>query len=737
MLTENLQKLNSMQQQATKYFDSPLLILAGAGSGKTTVIVNKIAYLLQNSQNEEFQNSILFNIKPWEILAITFTNKAANELCNRLNLILGTSSSLINAGTFHSQCIKILIKHIENLNYSSNFTIYDTQDCVRLLKKDVFEKLKINSKMFDPKTVLYEISKAKNKFLNPDEFANQNKDNFYKFEISKIYKTYQTFLQNANAVDFDDIIFLTVKLFKQCEDVLDFYQNKFKYVLVDEYQDTNSVQFELIKLLTLKNSNLCVVGDDDQSIYKFRGAAVENILNFEKHLKNVKIIRLEQNYRSTQNILNAANKLIANNSYRKQKTIWTDNGDGEKIEQVQVSNENEEAKFICSRIEENLKKGFKFSDHAIFYRMNAQSATMERFLVRHSIPYQIVGAKKFFDLKEIKDILAYFTVINNVDDNLRLLRIVNEPKRGLGSSTLEKIQNIAMIHNKSIYKIMELAANFEELNSKLSQINKFCSLIQFLKNRVDQVSLPVFFDELLQHTSYLKTLEGDERFEQRLENLKEFKTTLIQFEQENEKAKLTDFLNEIALYTDLNELDSNSDRVCLMTLHSAKGLEFPIVFMIGMEDGIFPSSQSISNQSDLEEERRLAYVGITRAKQKLCLVHASQRLIFGTTKMCKPSRFLYEIPDNLKQIKFNSFLNVSQPVSNQDKNFKVDFKSVIAKPVKQPINFDVFDKVKHPFFGIGKVISITPMGNDNLIEIEFEKVGKKNVMANYAKLVKI
>ena len=745
ILEKQFQKLNDVQKEAVTYFDSALLILAGAGSGKTTVIVNKIAWLL-NSNFVNDKNSIFFNLKPWQILAITFTNKAANELCDRLKLILNSDANLINAGTFHSQCVKILIKHINLLGFNNSFTIYDTQDAQKIFKKEIFKKLNINSTVFQPKTVLYEISKAKNSFLSPDEYAEKFNYDFYKTEVSKIYKLYQTYLKNANALDFDDIIFLTVKLLKTYPEILEIYQNKFKYVLIDEYQDTNFVQFELVKLLTKKNLNLCVVGDDDQSIYRFRGAVVENILNFDKQLKNVKIIRLEQNYRSTQNILSSANFLISNNMFRKEKRIWTDKGDGEKINQIQLDNENEEADFICNEIENNLKNGFKYSDHAIFYRMNAQSANIEKFLIRHSIPYQIIGAKKFYELKEIKDLIAYLTVLNNPHDNLRLIRIINEPKRGIGNSTILKLQNLSIELNQSIYEILSKIDELNTLKIKSKPLKSFYNLLKQLMTKVGMLPLPDLFEEILFTTGYFETLKKDEKFEQRMENLKELKTNLMQFENENAEIgqiNLANFLSEVALYTDLNELNSNIDRVNLMTLHSAKGLEFPVVFMTGMEEGVFPSGQAIQSQNELEEERRLAYVGITRAKQKLYLTYVNQRLIFGSTQRFKPSQFLNEIPDKFKQIKniteINNIKNFNFNNANKfntNKFFKCDLNKQTQVNLKN-INFFKNDMVKHPIFGQGIVVSVLPMGNDNLIEINFNKTGLKKVMANYAKLEKI
>ncbi len=771
ILENEFLKMNPMQRQAIFTVNGPLLILAGAGSGKTTVIVNRIAYILKYG-NSYFDENIDENFtdektlkslenlaksgkkideseidpnifksnppRPWEILAITFTNKAANELSERLEQLLGDQANDIHAGTFHSQCVKILFRHIEKLGYQNNFTIYDTDDSKRVIK-DIISKMNLSDKIYPAKSVLSEIGRAKDRFLTPKQYEAEAENNMRKREIAKIYKIYQSEIKNANALDFDDILFLTVELFEKNPDILEKYQNKFKYILVDEYQDTNHVQYRLIKLLSGKNQNLCVVGDDDQSIYKFRGATIENILNFEKQMDNVKIIRLEENYRSTQNILSAANSVISNNSARKGKNLWTSRGDGEKLSEIHVSNENEEAEFVCKTINENVAGGASYKDHVILYRMNAQSANMEKFLVRNSIPYQIIGSTKFYDRKEIKDILAYLTILNNKEDNLRLKRIINEPKRGIGSGTVSKLQTIADSMNTSIYNVIAQAETFSTLAGKSSQLKNFKHLIDGLAESAKNMSLPELFEEIIKKTGYMENLIAQgEPAKTRIENLEEFKTHLIQYENEAENPTLAGFINEISLYTDIDDFNSDNDKISLMTFHSAKGLEFPTVFMIGMEEGIFPGNQAKSSDQDMEEERRLAYVGITRAKDRLYLIAAAQRMIFGATQYAKPSRFLEEIPDEYKQTA-NSMVrkNFSEKQPKSKHKLTINPKSKSQKPTTISVNFAEKDQVIHAVFGKGIVISIAPMGNDHLVEVDFEKRGRKKIMANYAKLQKV
>ncbi len=765
LLEKKFNKMNDMQKEAIFTVNGPVLILAGAGSGKTTIIVNRIAYLLEYGDAyfseegfekfKEFQlrekNLNLENLdedltneflkanppKAEEIVAITFTNKAAKELCERLKLILKEKAAKINAGTFHSQCIKILVKYIHILGYKNNFVIYDTNDSKQILK-EIILSLNLNVKIYQPKYILYKISNAKNKFISPEEYEEKTKDLEFKSEISKIYRLYQNNLKNANALDFDDILCLTVKLLKENENILNLYQKKFKYIMVDEYQDTNYVQYELIKLLSGYYKNLCVVGDDDQSIYKFRGAAIENILNFEKQMQNVKTIKLEQNYRSTQNILSAANSVISKNSMRKNKKIWTSKKEGEKVKEIHIANENEEAKFVCETINQNVKNNMSYKDHAILYRMNAQSSNIEKFLIRNSIPYQIIGSTKFYDRKEVKDILAYLTLIDNSYDDINLTRIVNTPKRGIGTGTVSKIKKLSNQLNIPIYNILKNVENFSVLSSKITQLKEFYQLIEEFKNFSKNKTLGEIFDEIIDKTKYIDYLKEQYPNEDfRIENLKELKTNLLQFELENENATLSNFLFEISLYTDISEYNEDCDKVSLMTLHSAKGLEFPVVFMIGMEEGIFPSSQAKEKISDIEEERRLAYVGMTRAKVQLYLTYSSQRMIFGSTKYSKPSRFLNEIADEFKEI--NNKIVKKIQIEKKEKDYEISIEENIYLKKETPIEIDfaVNEFVLHPIFGEGLVKSITKLGNDHLVVVEFKTKGLKKVMANYAKLKKI
>ncbi len=770
ILEKEFKNMNPMQKEAIFTVKGPLLILAGAGSGKTTVIVNRIAYLLRHGNayysdnmcenltnedieylkkqvnpNEPLDESLLNSYilkenppKPWQILAITFTNKASNELCDRLSNLLGEDSNNINAGTFHSECIRILRFHIDRLNYQNNFTIYDTEDSKRVIK-DALSNINLSDKIYTPKSVLNKISNAKNRLLSPKQFEAAIGEDFYQKEISKIYEYYQNHLKSANALDFDDIIYLTVSLLENNPDILEKYQNKFKYILVDEYQDTNCAQYKLVALLAGKHHNICVVGDDDQSIYKFRGATIENILNFEKQMENVKVIRLEENYRSTQNILSAANSVIANNSARKGKNLWTSKGEGEKLKEIHISNENEEAELISNTINNNISSGMSYSDHVILYRTNAQSANIERFLVRHAIPYRIIGGTKFYDRKEIKDVLSYLSVLNNKDDNLRLLRIINEPKRGIGSGTVAKLQEIADEMGKSVYYITSQTGTFNALKSKSVQIDNFYNMMEQLRLLTHELTLPELFDEVLKKTRYIDSLkEQGVQAQTRIENIEELKTNLIQYEEQNENATLSGFLEEISLYTDIDEYNSSDDKVALMTLHSAKGLEFPVVFMTGMEEGLFPGNKADTSLDELEEERRLAYVGITRAKKQLYLISAAQRMIFGSTRYSKPSRFLNEIPEDYKDVE-NAMVTKMPSTMLKRNKLKVNINNIDKHKNNQKTNvdFNTNDMVLHSIFGKGIVISITPMGNDNLIEVDFEKKGKKKIMANYAKIKKI
>lgn len=771
-LENKFSKMNDMQKKAIFQVNGPVLILAGAGSGKTTVLVNRIVNIINfaNSYNEETLNEDVSSndyeylneikdsadydinrikkilnintVNPWNILAITFTNKAASELKERLTTALGDCANNINAGTIHSICLKILRKEISALDFQSNFTIYDTDDSIRVIK-DCLSEQKIDDKMFPPKSLLYAISRAKDSMIEPDEYIKENSDDFKKNVIGNVYKMYQQRLKSANAVDFDDIIYLTVTILKNNPDILNHYQNLFKYIMVDEYQDTNKMQFQLISLLSAKSKNLCVVGDDDQSIYKFRGATIENILSFEKQFKDAVVIRLEQNYRSTQNILDAANNIIKNNKNRKGKNLWTENDTGNKIVSYRCPDESDEAHFVSNKILENVEKGDKFSDHAILYRMNAQSANIEHQLVKCAIPYKIVGGTKFFERKEIKDILSYFHVINNEFDVTRLKRIINEPKRGIGDATVKNIQMICEQENVSMLEVMVKSDEYQATTKKSKSLKEFSSMIKEIRELTLTLSLSELLDELVEQTKYYDylKLQGKEG-EGRIENIEELKSNLIRFENENENATLEGFLEEISLYTDLDNVNSSDDKVILMTMHSAKGLEYKTVFIVGMEENIFPSYMASNSEEELEEERRLAYVAVTRAKENLYITNASQRMLFGKTSRNMPSRFLKEVPDDFievidKTVKAYGYIKRPEkpkPVYKPEIEGTVGIQKTI---IPASVNYKIGDSIEHSSFGNGVVKNMTKMSNDVLVEIEFKDVGTKKIMANFAKLTKI
>lgn len=774
ILEKRFIKMNDMQRQAIFQVNGPVLILAGAGSGKTTVLVNRIAFMLNFSNayhdnnipvsisesDYEFLNQIkdkseydveklkevlgVEPINPWNVLAITFTNKAANELKERLEVALGEKATHVNAGTFHSICVRILRREIENLGYSNNFTIYDTADSVSLIK-DCLSALNLDEKIFIPKAILGEISRAKDSMISPEQFLEEsdNEDDFRKKSIGNIYKLYQKNLKLSNALDFDDIICLTVKLFMENPDVLNHYQNLYKYILVDEYQDTNHAQYKLVSLLSEKNNNLCVVGDDDQSIYKFRGATIENILSFEQEFKSAVVIRLEQNYRSTQNILDASNTLIKNNKGRKGKSLWTNNGVGEKVVSYRSPDEVSEAKFIVETIEKNIEDGLKFSDHAILYRMNAQSAIIERQLVKASIPYKIVGGHKFFERKEIKDVLSYFHVINNSKDTTRLKRIINEPKRGIGDMTVNNVESISIKLGIPMLEVMKNAEEYQAIAKKSMSLISFTNMIDELSVLAKTITLDCLLDELMEKSSYYASLKAQgKEGAVRLENIDELKSILVKHEQENENATLATFLEEVSLYTDLDNVNSDDDSVILMTMHSAKGLEFKSVFVAGMEESIFPSFRSTSSDVELEEERRLAYVALTRAKEKLYLINSEQRMLFGRTSRNQPSRFLREIPEDLLEIIDDTLkaYGFSKRPTKPKPEYKPEIEGMVGvhkKVEKATINFGIGDLVQHNMFGKGKVVSMMKMSNDMLVEVNFDRVGTKKIMANFAKLKKI
>ncbi len=772
ILNKEFCRMNDRQREAVFTARGAVLILAGAGSGKTTVLVNRIAYLInygnayqstyvsedideedimflkayQNGENDDIAHLreliAVYPARPWNILAITFTNKAANEMKERLRTMLGTVAEDVNAGTFHSVCVRILRRDIEKLGYERSFTIYDADDSLRVIK-DCLSALNISDKMFPPKMIAHEISSCKDKLIPPSVYEQQSAGDYRKSEIAKVYTLYQKKLKNASAVDFDDIIGLTVELLEKFPEVLEYYQNRFRYILVDEYQDTNHAQYRLVSLLSQMHHNLCVVGDDDQSIYKFRGATIENILSFEKQFDDAKVIRLEQNYRSTQNILDAANFVIKNNFERKGKNLWTDNGTGEKITVYRASNESDEAEYVTKKILENVKDGAKYADHAVLYRMNAQSGNIERYFVKSGIPYKIVGGHKFFDRKEIKDLISYLSVLNNHSDNVRLKRIINEPKRGIGDSTVAACEKIADGMGMSLFDVISTSDTFQALGRKSISLMGFANMIKELTDSAQQHSLGELFDELLEQTGYMLSLIAlGEEGKNRVENVKELKSMMMKYEEENSDGGLSGFLEEVALYTDLDSVNEDEDTVILMTLHSAKGLEYPNVFIVGMEEGIFPGRMS-NTQEELEEERRLAYVGITRAKNRLFLTNAAQRMLFGSTQYNSQSRFIEEIPKELKDS-----TNASVASYHVDYSYGSGVSVKIPKPAvvgsvgtapkkeKAVIDYAVGDTVSHKTFGEGVVLKMTPMGNDTLVEVAFGS-GTKKIMANFAKLNKI
>ncbi len=768
IILKEFNKMNPMQLKAVLSCNGPLLILAGAGSGKTTVLVNRIANLMKYGQaygskdidsridddtitllNTYFDgdNSVYPDIKnvlsvdapkPWEILAFTFTNKAANELKDRLVLRIGDDANDIWAGTFHSICLRILRRNAEILGFSKHFTIYDTDDSKRVMK-DCQRLLNIDDKFLPHKSILSEISRAKDMLVPPEEFLNLGSGNYREKQIGECYVKYQKLLKNADAMDFDDIIFYTVKLLSENEDVREYYQNKFKYVLVDEYQDTNHAQFMLTKLLSEGYNNICVVGDDDQSIYKFRGATIENILSFEKNFKNAQVIRLEQNYRSTQNILDGANAVISNNEQRKGKNLWTANGEGEKITLNTLDDEYGEGKFISDEIMKKMNNNRRFSDFAVLYRMNSMSNSIERCFVRSGIPYRIIGGHKFYDRMEIKDALAYLSVIVNHDDNVRLERIINVPKRGIGATTISYAKEISDALNISLFQVFKTADEYDKLKRSADKLQEFTKMIESFSGLLDRESPSSVFISLLDETGYKISLSADkEKYEERLQNLDELNNNLIRFKEENSNGELSDFLEEVALLTDIDNYNADADTVVLMTLHASKGLEFPVVFIPGLEEGVFPGMQSLYDSSEIEEERRLAYVGITRAKEKLFLLNTRSRMIFGSTKYNRPSRFIEELPAECCETLVKPKIPIRQATPSNNKpitnGFGVGFSSNAKKSSE---SFIVGETVTHRVFGKGMIVSLRPMGNDTLMEIAFEKVGTKKIMANMGVVKKV
>lgn len=772
-LKKYFEKLNDCQREAVFSVNGSVLVLAGAGSGKTTAIINRIANMVlfgnayfDNSERECSADDLAFledfaagnsddvgklrnivavsPVKPWNILAVTFTNKAASELKSRLETMLGKDdASYIHASTFHSACVRILRREIENIGYLSSFTIYDSDDSLRVIKSCISD-LGIAEKMFPPKAVLNEISCAKEKVKSPAIYAGETENDFRKNTISKIYREYQNRLEAANALDFDDIISLTVELFEDFPNILEKYQEHFKYIMVDEYQDTNTAQFKLVQMLSEKYRNICVVGDDDQSIYKFRGADVKNILEFEQQFENTKVIKLEQNYRSTQNILDAANSVIRNNSARTDKSLWTDSESGEKITVFNAADEQAEALFIADNILLSLKNGCKFSDNAVLYRMNAQSNIIERTLTAKGIPYRVFGGLRFYDRKEIKDIIAYLSVINNENDILRLKRIINEPKRGIGSITVDSIESLANRYKKSPLEIMRNAADYGDISKKTIALTSIARFFDMMAEKADKIPLSELLDLVVEKSGYGEYIRNmGEEGANRFENIKELKSSVIDYcNQNGENASLSGFLEEISLYTDMDRADENDDKVVMMTMHSAKGLEFTNVFIAGMEDGIFPSTRSFENSDDLEEERRLAYVAITRAKRKLFITHTSQRMIFGTTSRNIKSRFLREISPELIDNSGISRVIKKSAAPVQKTAASIPLQKQLSKPVtaQKPaakLDLKIGDRIKHTIFGEGDIIALTRMADDMLLEVNFSKTGNKKLMANCGKISKI
>lgn len=739
-LKKQFSHMNNMQQQAVFCTEGPLLILAGAGSGKTTVLVNRIAYILQSEL-----------CKPWQILAITFTNKAAGELKERICNAVPEGGSDIWAATFHSTCARILRRYGDRIGFTSHFTVYGTDDQKKLVK-DILKQLNYDEKMLPVKRVLNEISKAKDEMLTPQEMLKRAGYDNLKQSVAKVYEIYQSRLKTADAMDFDDMLCKTVELFQKCPDILEFYQNQFKYIMVDEYQDTNKVQYKFVSMLAAKYGNICVVGDDDQSIYKFRGATIENILSFENTFKGAKMIRLEQNYRSTQNILNAANGVISNNTMRKGKTLWTENAVGDKIEVHTSDSERDEAQFIAKTILDGVADGRKFSDFAILYRMNAQSNSIEQALSRSGIPHRVIGGRRFYDREEIRDMVAYLQVINNPHDDVRLGRIINVPKRGIGATTLEKASEIAAVLGESIYSVIKDADVYPQLSRAATKLKSFVALIDGLMEaeQSGDYSLAELYNLILEHTDYEKYLKTEkDNPDVRIENIEELSSNIIKFEEDYaEEASLSNFLEEISLQTDIDNYDAEADSSVMMTLHSAKGLEFPVVFIAGLEEGVFPSIATMMNPDELNEERRLAYVGITRAKEKLYITKAKSRMLMGHTSYNKVSRFVNEIPPELLNYtgekktfaSTNGFSASSSHISigagskfTPNKSF-----NTFTKPaVKSGTVYKKGDCVFHKVFGKGMIMKTEKMGNDTMLEVAFDKAGTKTLMANFSKMEKI
>lgn len=738
-----LEAMNAPQREAVTTTEGPLLILAGAGSGKTRVLTHRTAYLIQEK-----------DVNPYNILAITFTNKAAGEMRERIDNLVGFGSEAIWVSTFHSMCVRILRRYIDRLGYDTNFTIYDTDD-QKSLMKDICKRLEVDTKIFKEKMFLNIISSAKNEMIGPIEFANQAVGDYAKRKQAEVYAEYQRALKQNNALDFDDLLCLTVELFQLDKEVLAYYQDRFRYIMVDEYQDTNTVQFELIRLLAMKYKNLCVVGDDDQSIYKFRGANIYNILNFEKHFDDAKVIKLEQNYRSTQNILDAANAVIRNNIGRKEKSLWTDNGEGEKIRLEQLDTAYDEADYVCRDIGRKVRNGeCEYKDCAILYRTNAQSRLFEERFLGMNIPYRIVGGVNFYSRKEIKDILAYLKTIGNGRDDLAVQRILNVPKRGIGATTIGRISDYAIEHGCDFYYGLRMAGDIPKIGKAALKIRPFVEMIEGFKKKAAEGGVVDLLKAVIEQTGYVAELmaEGTDEAQARIENIDELISKAQDYEDTHEEPTLNDFLQEVALVADIDSLENENDYVVLMTLHSAKGLEFPNVYLTGMEDGLFPSYMSITSDeidgnganSEVEEERRLCYVGITRAKQHLTLTAARMRMVRGETQFSRLSRFVKEIPDELL---VGAYSKEKTPEPSRF-SAKVPPVRKYVSPSKQrqfgssatnqaSLSYKEGDRVSHVKFGEGVVTSVVAGGRDFEVTVDFDNFGTKKMFASFAKLKKL
>ena len=745
--------LNEQQKEAVFHTEGPLLILAGAGSGKTRVLTHRIAYLIEER-----------GANPWNILAITFTNKAAGEMRERVDRLVGFGAESIWVSTFHSTCVRILRRYIDRIGFDTNFTIYDSDD-QKSLMRDVCRVLDVDTKKYKERMFLSAISAAKDEMITPDEYELNAAGDFGKQKIAQVYREYERQLHANNALDFDDLLLKTVQLFQTQPDVLESYQERFRYIMVDEYQDTNTVQFKFVSLLAAKYQNLCVVGDDDQSIYKFRGANIRNILNFEQEFQNARVIKLEQNYRSTQNILNAANAVIQNNRGRKDKTLWTDNGDGEKVHLRQFDTAYDEAEFVADDIRKNIENGGTYQDYAILYRTNAQSRMFEEKFVACNIPYKIVGGVNFYARREIKDLLCYLKTIDNGRDDLAVRRIINVPKRGIGLTTITRIQESAAAREIGFYEALLGLDLIPGVARAASKLDSFVALIEYFKRRSDEVSITDLMNEIIEKTGYIENLEAEDKedAQARIENIEELVSKIAAYEEqcavEQVKPSLSQFLEEVALVADIDSLEENPDYVVLMTLHSAKGLEFPHVYLVGMEDGLFPSYMTITsdNDEDLEEERRLCYVGITRAEQELTMTCARKRMTRGETHYNRMSRFLQEIPKELMEngslpfdkemqkereqelIRQNAYTQAKQAFRQKPfQNYGIQKGAkAFAVSKEKGLDYQVGDRVRHIKFGEGTVKGILEGGRDFEVTVEFDTAGVKKMFATFAKLKKI